>query len=306
MKALVIGGNGFIGANLVKALHAQGAAVAVLDRFTPRADSDWTDVKYHVGDFHDPEILQAVLPGVDTVYHLASCTVPSTADADPVADIQGNLVGTLTLLSVMRQLGLRRICYFSSGGTVYGNPNTVPVPESHALQPISSYGIVKVAIEQYLGMYQRQGWLDPVIIRPSNPYGPGQRSGGVQGAIAVFLGKAVSGAGVQIWGDGQTIRDYIYIDDLIDLTIRAAQSSHGAVFNAGSGKGLSLNELCETIRNVTGCELPVEYAPGRTFDVREIVLDVARAHDALGWTACTGIDEGILMTWNAIIGKDTH
>lgn len=306
MKVLVIGGNGFIGATLVRALRERGDTVAVLDRFPPRLDTDWTGVDYHLGDFHDPSLLRKVLPGMDTVYHLASSTIPSTADADPVSDIQGNLVGTLALLATMRELGLRRICYFSSGGTVYGNPDLIPVPESHALQPISSYGIVKVAIEQYLSMFQRQGWLDPVIIRPSNPYGPGQASGGVQGAIAVFLGRALAGTGVQIWGDGETVRDYIYIDDLIELTVRAAQSRHCAVFNAGSGSGVSLNVLCDSIRQVTGRELPVEYRPGRAFDVRAIVLDVARARHELGWSPRIEIHEGIRRTWQALVNGGAY
>jgi UDP-glucose 4-epimerase len=300
MKVLVIGGNGFIGSRLVRALRARGDAVVVLDRFGPRADVDWSGVDYRTGDFHDASLLRQVLPGVDTVYHLASSTVPSTADADPVSDIQGNLVGTLSLLAVMRELGLRRICYFSSGGTVYGNPSVVPVPEDHPLRPISSYGIVKVALEQYLAMFERQGWLDPVIIRPSNPYGPGQAAGGIQGAIAVFLGKALTGEGVQIWGDGEIVRDYIYIDDLVDLALRAVDSGRKATFNAGSGSGITLNVLCECIRKVTGKELPIQYQPGRAFDVRSIVLDVARACEDLGWSPHVQIHDGISRTWQVI------
>lgn len=297
MKVLVIGGNGFIGSNLVRALRARGDQVTVLDRFAARQDMDWTDVDYQVGDFHEPATLQDVLPGVDQVYHLASCTVPSTADADPIADIQGNLVGTQILLQHMRKHGIRRLCYFSSGGTVYGNPDMVPVPETHPLRPISSYGIVKVAIEQYLGMYARQGWLDPVILRPSNPYGPGQATGGIQGAVAVFLGKALAGEGVQIWGDGETVRDYIYIDDLIELTVRAVSSSYSGVLNAASGVGGSLNTLCGIIRTVTGAALPASYLPARSFDVSSIVLDVERAREVLGWQARLTLEEGIHQTW---------
>lgn len=301
MSVLVIGGNGFIGSRLVAALRARGDETVVLDRFPARTDMDWSGVRYFQGDFHDADALDQVLQGVDTVYHLASCTVPSTADADPIADIQGNLVGTHRLLEAMRVRGVRRFCYFSSGGTVYGNPDAVPVPETHALRPISSYGIVKVAIEHYLTMFQRQGWLDPVIIRPSNPYGPGQPFRGVQGAVAVFLGKALSGEGIQIWGDGETVRDYIYIDDLIELALRAVDSGRNSVFNAGSGVGISLNSLCACIRSVTRSELPVQFQPARSFDVREIVLDVARAGDDLGWMPRVEIHDGIRRTWQAML-----
>lgn len=306
MSVLVIGGNGFIGSRLVSALRSRGDEVVVLDRYPARPDMDWSGVTYHVGNFHDAPALDQVLSGVDAVYHLASCTVPSTADADPLADIQGNLAGTHHLLAAMRSRGIRRFCYFSSGGTVYGNPDVVPVPETHPLRPISSYGIVKVAIEHYLAVFERQGWLDPVVIRPSNPYGPGQATGGIQGAVAVFLGKALAGEGVQIWGDGETIRDYIFIDDLIDLTLRACDSGRNAVFNAGSGKGISLNELCACIRQVTGSELPAAYQDGRAFDVREVVLDVTLACRELGWTPHTDIHAGIQRTWRAMKAHEAH
>lgn len=303
MNVLVIGGNGFIGSRLMLALGARGDRVRVLDRYPARTDVDWTGVDYRVGDFHDAELLAEVLPGIDQVYHLASCTVPSTADADPISDIQGNLVGTQRLLAAMREQGIRRLCYFSSGGTVYGNPEQVPVPESHPLRPISSYGIVKVAVEHYLAAYARQGWLDPVVIRPSNPYGPGQATGGVQGAVGVFLGRALAGEGVQIWGDGEAIRDYIFINDLIDLTIRAANSGLNSVFNAGSGVGTSLNELCAHIRASTGRDLPVEHRSCRAFDVRAVVLDVDQAHKHLGWVPQVGIQSGIRMTWQALLAR---
>lgn len=301
MNVLVIGGNGFIGSRLMQGLRARGDQVRVLDRYPARADVDWAGVDYRVGDFHDAERLAQVLPGIDQVYHLASCTVPSTADADPIGDIQGNLVGTQRLLAAMREQGIRRLCYFSSGGTVYGNPDQVPVPESHPLRPISSYGIVKVAVEHYLAAYARQGWLDPVVIRPSNPYGPGQATGGVQGAVGVFLGRALAGEGVQIWGDGEAIRDYIFIDDLVALTIQATRSGLNATFNAGSGIGTSLNELCGHIRASTGRDLPVEYRPGRAFDVRAVVLDVSLAREQLGWVPQVDIQSGIGTTWRALV-----
>jgi UDP-glucose 4-epimerase len=137
MSALVIGGNGFIGSRLVAALRTRGEETAVLDRFPARTDMDWAGVRYFQGDFHDADVLEQALQDVDSVYHLASCTVPSTADADPIADIEGNLIGTHRLLEAMRVRGVRRLCYFSSGERC-SNPDTLPVPETHALRPISS------------------------------------------------------------------------------------------------------------------------------------------------------------------------
>lgn len=303
MKVLVVGGNGFIGAHLVNALQLRGDEVSVLDRLPPRSGTKRVGVLYVQGDFHDTAVLGQLLPGVDQVFHLASCTVPSTAEADPVLDVQGNLLGTHALLAAMRDHHVRRLCYFSSGGTVYGNPDQVPVPETHPLRPISSYGIVKTSIEHYLSMFQRQGWLQPVIVRPSNPYGPGQAMGGIQGAVAVFLGKALLQQPVRIWGDGEIVRDYIYIDDLARLALAATDSPHTGAFNAGSGVGTSLNELCRIIRRVTGTPLKVDYEPSRTFDVKEIVLDVGRASRELGWSPQVTTEAGVALMWSSIAGE---
>ncbi|HEU0151718.1 MAG TPA: NAD-dependent epimerase/dehydratase family protein [Arenimonas sp.] len=300
MRALVIGGNGFIGSALVPALQARGADVAVLDPGRPRADVDWRGVEFIAGSLADPVVTARALSGVDVVFHLASTTVPGTSNLDPVADVQGNLVATLGLLGAMRSAGVRRIVYFSSGGTVYGNPTVSPVPESHPLHPISSYGVVKVAIENYLRMYQQLGDLDPVILRPSNPYGPRQSTAGVQGAVAAFLGAAARGEPVSIWGDGEVVRDYIYIDDLVELAATAGLSQEVGVFNVGSGEGHSLNALVAMVSDVVGRPLAVEYQAGRAFDVRRVVLDVGAARRGFAWSPHTSLREGLAATWRAL------
>lgn len=300
MRALVIGGNGFIGSGLVPVLRARGAEVLVLDPGRPRADVDWTGVGFINGSLSDAGLLASALAGVDVVFHLAGTTVPSTSNLDPVADVQGNLVATLGLLGAMRAAGVRRIVYFSSGGTVYGNPSVSPVPESHPLRPISSYGVVKVAIENYLAMYQQLGDLDPVILRPSNPYGPRQSTAGIQGAVAAFLGAAARGEPVRIWGDGEVVRDYLYIDDLVELAAIAGLSGEVGVFNVGSGEGHSLNALVAMASDVVGRPLAIEYQAGRAFDVRRVVLDIAAARGTFGWSPRTSLPEGLAATWRAL------
>jgi UDP-glucose 4-epimerase len=300
MRALVIGGNGFIGSSLVQALRARGVDVAVLDPGRPRADMDWSGIGFIAGSLADAAVTTHALEGVDVVFHLAGTTVPGTSNLDPVADVQGNLVATLGLLGAMRATGVRRIVYFSSGGTVYGNPSVSPVPESHPLHPISSYGVVKVAIENYLRMYQQLGDLDPVILRPSNPYGPRQSTAGVQGAVAAFLGLAARGEPVRIWGDGEVVRDYLYIDDLVALAATAGLSRETGVFNVGSGEGHSLNALVGVVSRVIGRPLPVEYLPGRPFDVRRVVLDIHVAKAAFGWSPTITLEDGIRRTWRAV------
>ncbi|MEP6906845.1 MAG: NAD-dependent epimerase/dehydratase family protein [Pseudoxanthomonas sp.] len=300
MRALVIGGNGFLGCNLVDALRGRVDHIRVLDRYAPRLDFDWVGVEYTIGAFGDEDTLRSALAGIDIVYHLASTTVPSTSNADPQGDVASNLIGALRLVAAMRASGLRRLVFFSSGGTVYGDPFRLPVDEAHPLNPISSYGVVKVAIESYLRMYQQLGELDPMIIRPSNPYGPRQAASGVQGAVAAFLEKARDHGTVAIWGDGETVRDYLYVDDLTALAVEAGLSGLTGVVNAGSGEGYSLNQLCDVIRQQTGAPLPVEYLPARSFDVRNVVLDIGAARKRFGWTPRISLADGIARTWAAM------
>lgn len=303
MLALVTGGNGFIGSGLVDRLRAAGHQVRVLDQSAPRADVDWQGVDYVTGSLANVPLLPALLDGVDLVFHLASSTVPSTSNLDPAADVQSNLIGALNLCHSMINARKRRLVFFSSGGTVYGNPRQLPVPETHALHPISSYGVVKVAIENYLLMYEQLGSLEPLILRPSNPYGPRQSGAGVQGVIAAFLGKARAGEGVCIWGDGEIVRDYLHIDDLLDFAVIAGTGRSTGVVNVGSGVGRTLNQIVEAVREATGARLPVEYAPARDYDVAEIVLDITRATTEFGWQPKADLAAGIRATWQAIRGS---
>lgn len=300
MRALVIGGNGFIGSNLVQRLQGQGVSVRVLDLGRPRTDMAWDGVEFVQGSLSDGSVLPGVLSGVDVVFHLASTTVPGTSNLDPAADVQGNLVATLGLLQAMRPAGVRRIVYFSSGGAVYGNTGVDAVAESQPLHPVSSYGVVKAAIENYLHMYRELGDLDPVVLRPSNPYGPRQSTAGVQGAIGTFLALALRGEPIRIWGDGEVVRDYLYIDDLVELAARAGLASAAGTFNVGSGSGHSLNQLCALVSRVTGRTLDIEYLPGRAFDVRRIVLDIAAARDTFGWLPKVPLEQGVERTWLAM------
>ncbi len=297
MRALIVGGNGFIGSHLAEGLRADGHAVRVLDPGAARDDTDWTGIDYHRGLHTDAATLADALIGIDTVFHLASTTVPATSNRDPVHDVSTNLVGALGLIAALEATGIRRVVFFSSGGTVYGNPERVPVHEDHPLRPISSYGIVKVAVEQYLRMYGHLGRLDPLVLRPSNPYGPRQSAAGGQGFVAAALARAQAGEGLQIWGDGRTVRDYLYIDDLVRLAIDAAASDATGVFNAGSGEGHSLDDIRDAVVRVTGRPLPTEYLPARGFDVREVVLDTAAARARFDWAPRIDLDAGIARTW---------
>lgn len=300
---LVLGGNGFIGASLVEALAARGHAVRVLDRGPPRPDVKWDGVDYRRGRIDEAEVLASALHGTRAVFHLVSATVPSTSSRDPVFDVQSNLVPALHLMQAMQAAGVPRLIFFSSGGTVYGNPSVTPVPESHPLLPVSSYGIVKAAIERYIATFSADGGIRPIVIRPSNPYGPRQSSARGQGVIAAFLECAADDQPVRIWGDGQTVRDYVHVDDVAAFAVKALEADITGTFNVGSGSGTTLNELLDVIRRVTGRVIGVEYLPARGFDVRRVVLDISAAGRVVGWTPRRDLESGISAVWKSIVER---
>ena len=293
MNMLVLGGNGFIGSHVVDVLCVGGHEVRVFDRSPDPWRAPLAGVRYYLGDFDDRPLLAEALQGVDVVVHLISTTVPSTSNLDPVADIESNLVRSVRLLELMGGAGVRRIVYFSSGGTVYGVPDAIPIREDQALNPICSYGVVKVATEKYLLMFERLYGLQPLILRPSNPYGPRQGHVGVQGVVATFLNKVMAGEKITIWGDGNVKRDYLEVTDLARLCHLGIEAGATGVFNVGSGAGLSITELVKAVEKVTDIKAVTEYLPARQFDVPEIVLDVAKAQGTFGWRPMVRFDEGL-------------
>jgi UDP-glucose 4-epimerase len=260
-------------------------------------------VEYILGDFSDKALLAESLSSIDTVFHLVTSTFPSTADLDPVSDVAGNLITTLNLIELLRALGIRRLLYLSSGGTVYGVPNTIPVPETHPLRPIGSYGIVKSAIEFYLMSYAQRGIIDPVIIRASNPYGPRQGHMGVQGLISTFLHQIADGRNIEVWGDGSVVRDYLHVTELASLCVRAAQSDLIGPMNAGSGVGLSIVEIIGVIERIVSRKIHPSYHSARQVDVPISILDVSQAKKRFDWTPRITIDEGLADTWQWIQNK---
>jgi len=194
MRILVLGGTGFIGSHIVDALIDNGYLVRVIDRTLKHINRERSDlVEYIQADYSDRFVLLDALAGIDIVLHFVSSTIPSSSNMDPIADIQTNLVSSVGLLQAMQQSRVKRIIYFSSGGTVYGNPVKLPISEEHQTQPICSYGITKLAIEKYLYLFQELYGFRPVVLRLSNPYGPRQGHMGTQGVIGTFLRQALDG-----------------------------------------------------------------------------------------------------------------
>ncbi|WP_167740379.1 NAD-dependent epimerase/dehydratase family protein [Parasedimentitalea huanghaiensis] len=291
MHLLIIGGNGFIGRHFVDRAVADGHHVTIVSR---SRGPERTGVTQLTGGIEALCEAPEILDRIDTVCHCASMSIPASSAADPIGDITGNLQPLLLLLDTMRQRGLRRIVFLSSGGAVYGIPRSMPIPEDHACAPISPYGITKLAMENYLAFYQAQYGFKPVIIRPANPYGPGQGKVGQLGVVWTFLRMLQEGKTATLFGDGSTRRDFVYIDDLCDLMMRAVCSDVVGAFNCGGGgSGTELNELINTLHTVTGQTLDVLHEPARAIDPPAIVLDINRAAVELGWTPRVSLSDGV-------------
>ena len=298
-KALVVGGNGFIGSHLVDGLLRRDWRVVVLDLYERRYDPVPESVQFIRGDLSQSYLVREALVGVDTVFHLAWTTIHEVSNQDPSADVEANLVPSIHLLEACRQNKVNRIIFTSSGGTVYGPTSQLPIAETHLQNPVNGYGITKLAVEKYLHMFRHLYGLDYAVIRPSVPYGPRQNPLGRQGAIAVFLYRISRGLPLTIWGDGSVTRDYFYVGDLVAALIAAAEHPLDGerVFNVGGGMEISLRHLVKRIEAVVGLEAQLSFEEARDFDVQRLCLDTGRAEEILAWSAQVDLDEGLSRTW---------
>jgi len=234
------------------------------------------------------------LHGADFVFHLASTTLPSTSNDNISYDLESNVVATVQTLEAAVSAAVRRVVFVSSGGTVYGIARHIPISETHPTDPICSHGIQKLSIEKYLYLFRSMKGLDSIILRVSNMYGESQDCNKPLGAVAHFAARAINGTPLEIWGDGTTTRDYVHVDDVVRALIMAA-GYEGAerLFNIGTGRGTSLAQLVDLLRERTPWPVAVNYGPTRGFDVPENVLDVGRARSELLWTPEVTLECGL-------------
>ena len=301
MHCLVLGGAGFIGSHIVDALVAKGHRVRVFDLpniSTKNLEDTMEFIEIMGGDFHNVNDISPAIEGVDVVFHLVGTTLPGPSNENPVYDVETNVVGTLYLLKAAVEKGVKKIIFASSGGTVYGVPQTNPIPETHPTNPLCSYGITKLTIEKYLFLFHHLYDLDYTVLRLGNPYGERQRMDNVQGAVAVFLGKILNNQTITIWGDGSVARDYFYISDLVSAFTRVMDfDAKSHLYNIAGGRAYSLKEIVSVIRRVTGRNFHVEFTPGRRLDVPVNCLDITRAKDELNWQPGVSLEKGIARTW---------
>ena len=307
MRITVLGGGGFIGSTIIDRLLLDGHHIRVFERpriGSYRAFSANEQVEWLNGDFMSQHDIREAVRGADAVMHLVSTTLPKSSNDDPIFDVQSNLVASIQLLRIMIEEHVGRIIFISSGGTVYGRPQYLPMDERHPTEPQVSYGITKLAIEKYISMFHSLHGLKPVILRVANPFGERQRVETAQGAVAVFLDRVLRGQAIEVWGDGSVERDYIHVSDVAEaFTSALTYGGLEQVFNVATGRGTSLNELLRIIESVTGRSPKVVYKPARAFDVPVSILDNRRAYQELGWTPLIGLNEGISRTARWIQGQ---
>jgi len=283
-KCLVLGAGGFIGINLCEGLRHAGATVHGYGRRSafPHA---LAGVRMTVADLADTAALAAALAGVDVVFHLLGGSFPARAEANPAEDLRGHAAASLDLMTLCRDCGVRQVVFVSSGGTVYGVPQHMPIREDHPTDPISAYGIHQLLVEKHLGLLTHRHGLQTVVLRVANPFGPYQLPGRGQGLIATLIARRLSGRPVDIWGDGMVIRDFFHVADLVDAALAAAAyGGRERVLNVGSGIGRSVRDVVGAIDAMLGLEgAEVVHRAGRAVDVPINVLDIGRIRRVLGW-----------------------
>ena len=302
-RVAILGGTGLLGVASAVAFRDAGAEVVVLARRAPDSDSKskmLEGCELVAGDASDANALGEILDDADHVVYAVGTSLPAESNDDPRADVERSLPPILCLLEVLRTRPQVGLTYYSSGGTVYGEPVNLPVRETDPTDPMTSYGVTKLASEKYIGMYRTLHGLSARVLRDANAYGPFQASGRSQGAIAAFLAAARAERPIRVFGDGEVRRDYIHVEDVARATVQLlASDAKAMVFNVGTGVGHSINELIAIIQNVTGCAIDVEYLPSRSYDVQSLVLDVSRIREYFEWNPIS-IESGIADTWAGI------
>jgi UDP-glucose 4-epimerase len=290
---LLLGG-GFIGMALANRLAADGRPVHVITRHPQPSNAG--PVVVHVGDLGDPALLEKLSHQCATVVHLASATLPGSSARNPTRELD-NLSPTLRLLETMQHWENAHLIFMSSGGTVYGNPAANPVSEHAPLIPLSNHGAGKVALEGFLHAFRVTG--HPVtILRTSNAYGPGQSMRAGFGLVRTLLEHARSGESIEIWGGGNNVRDFVYIDDVVEVCKRFIEVPRDSdTYNLGSGIGYSVKQVLRVIEEVTGAELKTIFRPARRMDVQSVVLDISKLEARLEWRPQVELVEGVERTW---------
>lgn len=308
MRIVVTGGAGFIGSNLVDTLLEEGHAVTVVDNLSTGKFDNLMGVKeaakenrfsFLHTDIRDNSLLAAFKgKEQDVVIHLAAQPDVRVSVKNPVLDAEVNVLGTINVLQMAAENGVKRFINTSSGGCVYGEPESMPVPEDAPHRPDSPYGVSKLVAEEYIRYYERTHGIACCTLALANVYGPRQNAFGEAGVVAIFIGKILGGEQCTIFGDGEQTRDFVYVDDIVAAYRAALGKGDGEFLNIGTGVRTSVNELYREIADIMEWDDAPVYAPPRDGELDHIALDAARAAGVLGWSPRTSMREGLTHTVN--------
>lgn len=293
---LFIGGAGFLGSHLAPLFAKNHWKVGILDRVPLTQEEN--QMEQFTGELRDMHLLRRALKNFNRVVFLAHETrVAPAADRLP-ANFLGNLELLLLVLDEARECGVKDFVLLSSGGAVYGEPESLPIRETHPKCPRSPYGVAKLTMEKYLGMEAAQNGFRHLEIRPSNPYGPGQNFHAAQGIVAVAMARIACGEPITIRGDGSATKDYIFISDFADACLGLISNPEaGGPFNIGSGQGTRLLDIIAKIEKAVGKKAELVFEPPQTGDVTANILDISKTGSFTGWKPTTSLDTGIANTW---------
>lgn len=298
---LVLGASGFVGRRLVEALAAAGHRVIALARRTP-APAYPPNVEVVTASLDNSTLIESLLPTCKAVFHVASDSTPGTTASQPDLEAGLNLLPTLRFLQSLQKFPHVPLIYLSSGGAVYQPADSSGLSETSPVAPPSYYGAGKIAIETFINAFTCQHHGRALVLRPSNFYGPGQHFRRGFGLVPTLFRHVVDKTPINIWGNGEIVRDYLFMDDFLLLCIAIVEShfisSRFEVCNIGFGSGHSINQVCALVEKITGATLERKYLPVRNVDPTRIVLDSAKAKKLFGWEATTALPEGIAQSWN--------
>jgi len=297
MKVLLTGGAGFIGSHVADAYLEAGDDVAVVDNLTTGRRAHLPPgARFYEMDIRDPELREVFARERPEVvnHHAAQASVTASV-ADPGHDADVNVLGTLNLLALCQEFGVRRFVFASTGGAIYGDPEVIPAEEAHPTRPLSPYGISKMAGEHYVRFYGSLG-MTWAILRYANVYGPRQDPHGEAGVVAIFASAMLAGTPPTVFGDGTQTRDFVYVEDVARANLLATRAEHSETANIATGVETTVNDVVRALAEVTGFRDPPVYAPPRAGEVYRIALDPARARRWLGWAPAVALDDGLRRT----------
>lgn len=302
MKILITGGFGFIGSEAALSLCNEHEITIITKSITipKQLEKELEKITIVRGNYEDQILLDSILPNIDLIIHTACTTVPENSTLNPIHDIETNVIATLKLLESSKKYGTKKIIYLSSGGVVYGNTTEKKITESHPTNPISSYGVTKLMIEKYILYYSKLCNISYTIFRIANAYGPNQSGKNNQGVIAHWLKKCRKNEPLEIWGNENIVRDYIYIDDIVNAIKISIDEEIEGIYNIGRGDGVSLKKLAETIIEITEADSTIKIMKGnsRFFDIEYNNLDCSFFISKSSWTPKISLKEGLLKSYD--------